>query len=280
MIARHPEVFGLNSIPAFDPVNDRVALGDSGGHLLVWPLNGDGHEPERRIDAPQTAFWTEFRPDGSLLTQATTTSGVLVWEMDGPVGVDPLRFHGDGQRTSQAVFSPTGQWLATTSYQYGVALWPLGDDYCRVLRGHESGARGTSFSPDSRRLYTQGANDGTILAWDLGGGAGIEPEIVFQTDRARTLGITADPNGRYLTWASVGGQWLVPLDGNASKFLRDFPVYRAAVSPDGSLIASNIFTDNGDPTVVVLDLETGERRELDRPGDGRVATISLIKQAR
>jgi WD40 repeat protein len=279
VIAQYPEAHGISSLPAFDPSNDRMALSDSSGLLYLWPLDGDGRRPERRIEAPQDVFWTAFGPNGSLLAQAAGDQAGWLWDLRGPSGAEPLRFDREGWTMHQLAFSPDGRWLATSGWGYGIAVWPLTDRYCRILSGHEGGVEKLEFSPDGSRLFTQGVSDGKVLSWDLSGGAGVDPDVVFQTSPGPGLGLSVDPRGRFVV-CSVGPRvWKVPLSGAEPSLLEGFPFPSAAVDPAGRLVASPATSPNR-KIVVVLDLETGERWELEGPGEGHVSGWSFDPQGR
>jgi serine/threonine protein kinase/WD40 repeat protein len=271
VVARHPAPFGLTNIPAFDPSRERIALADSEGNLCVWPLDGDGSSPERCMKAPPQAFRLALPPDGSLLALAGATEGAWLWDFEGPAGVEPLRFDREGPQTNAVAFSPDGRWLATSSAGAGfdVALWPITDRYCRILSGHEGDLSkawfGLVFAHDGSRLYTQGANDGTLLSWDLAAGAGFGPTVVFQTTRQTARALLADPQGRHLLWLGSEEDWRVPLDGTEPTRLEGFPDLPGRLSPDGHLVA---WRQSG--AVLVHDLESGERQELDAPGEGNI----------
>jgi WD40 repeat protein len=88
-----------------------------------------------------------------------------------------------------------------------------------------------------------------------------------------------DPRGRFVICSSATGVWKVPLRGAEPSLLEGFPLPSAAIDPAGRLVASPASADR-DHIVVVLDLETGERWELDGPGEGHVSGWSFDPQGR
>jgi len=265
IIGRHQDVFANLSQIAFDPVNDRVAVGDAGGNLLLWPIDGDGHEPERRFHAPGNPLSTTFNHDGTLL--AHSGRGGWLWDLDGPVGAEPLRIGPPQLMMSDMTFTDDGHWLATASQGLGLALWPLTSPHYRVLRGHEGGVREAAFSSDGSRLFTQGMNDGLVLSWDLSAGAGLEPTVVFQTTPQPSFGFAVDQRGRFLVYGGSGALWKVPLDGGDPIILEGF-TYSPKLDPSGRYLVSNNLTARNAPRGNVVDLETGERWLIDPPGEG------------
>jgi serine/threonine protein kinase/WD40 repeat protein len=271
VIARHPEVFAMNSMPAYDPTADRVALADIGGNLLVWPLDGDGTRPERVIEKAYEPFFTAFSPDGSLLAQASGPKAARLWDLRGWGGAEPLRFLREGPQTNEVAFSPDNRWLATSGGGFGVALWPLTNRYCRVQHNSEHGVSYVAFSPDGSQLYKLGGNDGILLSWDMSAGAGIEPTVLFQTTPQWGWGLSVDPRGRFLVVGFTDGAWKVPLDGSDPTALDSLVRMGAELGPTGRLLAANYWNEGLTPTMVVLDLETGERWQFDPPGEGNVS---------
>jgi WD40 repeat protein len=267
IVGRHPEPFVLRSAFAFHPTKDSVAACDGGGNLMVWPLNGDGTRPERRIEAPKDPMSVTFNSDGRLLTCASR-NGFRLWDLEGPVGAPPLSFGNAGRHIA---FSPDDRWVATAGFSYPLAMWPLSSPYVRVLRGHEIGASNIMFSADGSRLYSQGGSDGRVLAWDLDGGAGLEPTVVFETSRQWGWGLNVDRRERFLIASFPGGIWKVPLDGGEPQLIEDFPRQGFGLSPSGRYLEAFTIGPDQVRKLQVLDLETGDRQFYDFPGEGRLA---------
>ena len=266
IVGRYPEAFGLNSKTAFDPVKDRIAASDSGGNLLLWPIDGDGSQPERRLQAPRDPMATTFGPEGRFLAHSSR-KGVRLWDLEGPVGAAGLIFDWGAHHVA---FTPDRHWLATASYRLGLALWPLTSPYCRILHGHQAGVPRLAFSPDGSHLFSQGSDDGTVLSWDLGGGAGLEPTVVFQVTPQWGWGLEVDRRGRFLVVGTPGGIWKVPLDGDEPVKLEGFPRQNSKLDPSGRYLAGRVFADHGTEEMHVLDLETGNIRVFETPGEGNV----------
>ena len=273
VIARHPEVFALNSMPAYDPTADRVALADQWWKPFGLAARRRRPRPERTIEEADEPFFTVFSPDGSLLAQASGPKGARLWDLRGWPGAEPLRFLRDGRQTNEVAFSPDNRWLATSGGGFGVALWPLTDRYCRVQHNSEHGVSDVAFSPDGSQLYKLGGNDGILLSWDMSAGAGIEPTVLFQTTPQWGWGLVggsprAIPGG-WFPWRVPGRSHSTdptrPCSMTSSHEGANGRVRTAASSPptSGMRVAT--------PTMVVLDLETGERWQFEPPGEGNVS---------
>ena len=266
VVGRYPEPFVFRSSVAFHPTKDSVAAGDGDGNLLVWPLDGDGTRSDRRMEAPRDPSSITFNSDGRLLAYASR-NGFRLWDLEGPVGAAPVVFGNAGRHIA---FSPDDRWLATAGYGYPLALWPLSSPYVRFLHGHEIGAPRLAFSVDGSRLYSQGGSDGLVLSWDLDGGAGREPTVVFETSRQWGWGLQVDRRERFLIASFPGGIWKVPLDGGEPRLIEDFPLQGFGLSPSGRYLEAFTIGPDQVGKLQVLDLETGDRQFYDFPGEGHL----------
>ena len=270
---------------AFDATRDAVMLADPEGRLTLWPLKGDGSRPLLEIESQETSLGPgAFSTDGSLFALAVGNASLgLVWDLEGPVGTGPLRLSPEANWwVGDLAFSPDGRWIAMAWVgDDGLALWPVKHRFHRLLRAHDGSVMSVTFSPDSSRLYTQGVSDGRVLAWDLSGGGGSEPEVVFERPNQSGWGLAPDPNGRFLICSYHDAVWQVPLDGSDPILIEDFPYLRAQIDPIGRFIASSDFDPTGKSRrVVVHDLESGDRWELFEPGAGIVTDWSFDSEGR
>jgi WD40 repeat protein len=167
-------------------------------------------------------------------------------------------------------FTDDGNWLATTGGGFALALWPLTNPYYRILQGHDGGVFEAVFAPDGSHLFTQGRNDGIVLSWDLSAGAGLEPTVVFQTERRVGGGLAVDPHGRFVI---VSGGKKVPLDGGDPIILEGFHQY-PVLDPSGRFLAGQRIADDSTPSLSVLDLETGEWWMINPPGEGGLTSYA------
>jgi len=96
---------------------------------------------------------------------AAGLSDRAVYLIDGAAGTKrPLGRHDD--LIMSLIFSPDGQFLASSSHDQTVRIWPLGDGHARILRGHNASVNDIAFSPDGARLVSS-SQDGTIRLWSI-----------------------------------------------------------------------------------------------------------------
>ena len=279
VIATYPPDVKPYGTVAFDSSSDRLALTDSGNNLLLWPLDGDGSEPDRRLEAPKDVFETAFSPDGTLIAQAGGDQGGRLWDLEGPTGAEPLQLDKVGWQMGDLAFSPDGQWLATGGWGFNFGLWPLTDHYCRILRGHDGVVRSSAFSPDGSHFFTIGESDGRVLSWDLSGGAGLEPAVLFESPQRKGMDLSVDPHGRFVICSFYGIAALrIPLDGTQPTSIKGLPIGQVALDSAGHLVAA--VPGMGEKTVVVVDLENGQSWALEEPGDGHVSGWAFDLQGR
>jgi WD40 repeat protein len=277
VVARHPGAFGWFGV-ALHPTEQRLAACDSSRTLRVWSLEGDGTEPRRELELANWPWGTTFSPDGRWLAQGTEQRSLgAMWDMQGPAFNEPLYLGGRSRASSQAMaFSPDGRWVAgtNTNSEYrrnGVTIWPVDDRYPRVLRLADgvlpSEWRDNLFHPDGSRLFTVATGkDGrdTLLSYPLSGGAGVAPTVVFRDQDLSAY--TVDPMGRFLIVVSASGARKLPLSGGPATMLEGLGrVEFLSLDPTGRHLASG-----SHDAVLVLDLESGERHEIEPPGEGAV----------
>jgi WD40 repeat protein len=130
-----------------------------------------------------------------------------------------------------------------------------------TLRGHTIPADKVLFTPDGRRLFSHGYDNG-IRVWDVAAG---KPLHVLNGGEANSLDqMAVTPDGKVL--ATSGRMEVRFWDVESGRLLRRIPVtkwipFALAFSPDGSLLAGaggqDMFKDENPGTVVVWDAATG-----------------------
>jgi DNA-binding winged helix-turn-helix (wHTH) protein/WD40 repeat protein len=247
----------------YHPGGDRFATAHTDGTLRLWSIRNQTAGPIRTWPRARNGGCSQIRfdPAGDLLAAVFDEGAGVVRRIDDPPAADPLLLLASASRMVELAFHPEGRWIATSNMSR-VSLWPINwDRLPTILRGHSAQVERVVFSPDGRWLASY-SNDGSVRQWPLDGSAGEEPRILHDWGHTveRLVGwMDLSEDGRsVVTTAGVDSARLVPSDGSPSQTLGGFDqrVLRAAVSPNGRLVAAN--GRSGDSCVVrVWDLETG-----------------------
>lgn len=150
---------------AFDPDGQSLASASFDGLVNLWRL--DTLQPEalpfeNTLDIEALAF----SPDGHYLVVGGGDNNVgLVWRWDLAAG-EGISLRGHRGRVFSLAFSPSGQTLASASFDGTVQLWEIEAPMISptVLSGHQSGVRSVAFSADGEWLATAG-DDFSLKLW-------------------------------------------------------------------------------------------------------------------
>ncbi|MEZ4512949.1 MAG: protein kinase [Chloroflexota bacterium] len=145
----------------------------------------------------------------------------------------PQTLAGHGGVLLQAVFSPDGSHLLTTSADGTAQLWSSDGLLLETLAGHEDEVVNGRFSPDGTLIVTASA-DGTARLWDrngnplatLSGHADALIDALFTPDGQNI--VTASADGTAQLW-TLAGESVVLFDGHEGEELT-----AVALSPDGT----------------------------------------------
>lgn len=161
-----------------------------------------------------------YSPDGSVL--ATAGTDITFWDINSGM---PLHQPDISHPNALSIaFSPVGKTLASAGMDQLIKLWNLDTGREQLtLAGHTNPVNAVTFSPDGRLVASGGGIPG-----DLNFGVQGQDYTVRVWDAAR-------------------GRALHVLSGHTQ------PVYAAAFSPDGRILASG----SGDGTVKLWDVKTG-----------------------
>lgn len=179
-----------------------------------------------------------------------------------PRGVKLLRTIDEHPKTVLTVaFDPSGQKVATGSYDKTVRLWEVQTgNLLRTYEGHKDFVRSVAFDPKGRTLAS-GSDDRTVKLWDVATGNllltlrnGSYVYSVAYDPMGRTLAIGSDDRTVKL-WDVATGNLLHILEGH-----KDF-VRSVAFDPTGQMLASGSY----DRTVKLWDVVSAKLlRSLDR----------------
>jgi WD40 repeat protein len=184
------------------------------------------------------------------LKRSPTVEGRMAWDaVMRLLPPRPVRLpHGD--EVTDVVFSPTGDRVATGSWDGTVGLWDgLSGEKILEMR-HGARVRALAFSPDGRRLASIAV--GAVYLWNVATG-----EELFRSrqsgeffDLAFAAGggqiVTAGSDGRAHLWDAASGDLVRTLDHGE-------PIRAVAVAPDGR----SLVTIGADQTAKLWDAATG-----------------------
>lgn len=213
-----------------------------------------------------------FSPDGKSFATGGSDRTVKVWDSETRALRHTLKGHRGSVRA--VAFSPDGKTLASGSEDNSVYLWDLvAGKQLSILAGHTDEVVCVAFA-DPHTVVSGGA-DGTIRVWQTSTSAA----IAMQAHVGGVTGLAALRGGAGLL---TGGQdktlkrWRPDAPGPVRLFVGHTGVVQSArFSPDGKRLASCGNWPEGDKTIRVWDVETGnEILKIDQPGQTAMALFS------
>lgn len=210
-----------------------------------------------------------FTPDGNFLVSGGDDKVIRVW--DWRKGETLRTFRGSASpgpegKIYDMALSPDGKRLAIAGFMapgFGIRDNEVGcirifdfatGELVALLEGHWNAVHAIAFSPDGKRLVS-GSGDNTVIIWDLGTGAGQQPQLMhrleghqqeiytvaFTPDSERVVSGSFDHTLRL--WRVSDGKQLALLEGHGEKVRsvamamrdpRDRPDSKRAIIASGS----------------------------------------------
>jgi WD40 repeat protein len=224
---------------AFSPDDKSLArCGADGIKVYNTPMPGsrvlvNAHRLFMRAPNPEAQFQcVAFSNDGKTIFSGGKDGLIRLWDAENdnrPLGV----FRGHNGTVKALAFHPSGNVLASASYDYTARMWPYDVVVqAQTFTGHKGPVWSAVFSPDGRRLVSAGG-DRTVKVWEVPGGK------LLHTLPGHDAGATValfSPDGKYIL--SGGGDKVLRLwDAASGQLSREFKGH------DGTIIAADFSRD-------------------------------------
>ena len=157
---------------AFSPDGKRLVSGARDGTTRLWDVEIGEQLATLPLDGPRTTMEIAFSPCGKIIAGGMDNE-IRLWCAEQLTVLRTIPQSEHNQRTYALAFSPCGKYLVSgTWWQQGmekmaIRLWDVATgENIHTFWGHTSDLQFLAFSPDGT-LLASGADDGTILLWDV-----------------------------------------------------------------------------------------------------------------
>lgn len=233
--------------------------GSSRGQIVQveWP---GGAVQELTHDTADYRDLSAARDGGQLVTtQLDRQSSIWMVPLQEP---EKARAVTSGGRFYGVSWMPGGKLVSQTNTNEQAGFWlidPRSGNQEPVMQGRHA-ERDAVASPDGRYLVYVSNRDGAFHLW-RSDADGTHSVRLTQGDAGEsTPAITPDGKWAVYTLVSTGySLWKVSMDGGKPLQLTNYDARKAAISPDGKLIACEYYDDESQKwTIAVLELATGK----------------------
>ena len=245
----------------FSPDGQTLAAGDYDRNVRLWRRDSNGKFALlTTLQGHSGAVrGLAFSPDGKMLATGSDDRTLKIWDLNGFSVVKTFENQGPTTEVMSIAWSPDGKLLVSGNNGGTIKGWnpdPAKDNQPLFTL---SGSRDSvAFSPDGKLLAGPGANDKTVLLWEVNGlnpprlvqkfdsGTVIGAQVIFSPDGKRLTG--QGDNYSLITWDIGTLREVLRINGNPAL------TQALAVSPDGKTLA----TGNGNKTIRLFKADNGE----------------------
>lgn len=189
----------------FNRDSTQVACASWDGSFYIMDRNGTSFTPSAVLSPGyhmEKAVVSWSPSDSSLLATGGGEGTINYWNVDGSETLKPTETIKEAHsgRIAQVAFHPSGDYLASTSFDLTWKLWDVQRPDVELLEqeGHSKEVYSVGFHPDGSLVATGGL-DSISRVWDLRSGRSI---AVLSKHAKGVYGIDWSPNGHHLATAS------------------------------------------------------------------------------
>ncbi|MXZ00177.1 hypothetical protein F4Y93_05835 [Candidatus Poribacteria bacterium] len=157
---------------AFSPDGKRLVSGARDDTTRLWDVVSGKQIATLPLDEPRTTMGIVFSPCGKIIAGGMDDE-IRLWCAEQLTTLRTIPQPENSQRTYALAFSPCGKYLASGTWWWrgmekmAIRLWDVETaENIHTFRGHTTDVQSLDFSPDGT-LLASGADDGTILLWDV-----------------------------------------------------------------------------------------------------------------
>ncbi len=193
-------------------VSTSVSVGkELPGQALIWDLSS-GRQVFDRRSPPGGFFALAFSPDDKRVVTGGHDGVATIWDVE--TAQELLALRGHTGITYETIFGPDGRTMVTRSTDETIRLWDVrfGRQILILRGGSRTGSGFISFSPDGRRLITEGLGgmlsnrnerEKAVVLWDVASGQEL---VTLRGFSKGTVNAAFTPDGKRLVSAAGDGR--------------------------------------------------------------------------
>jgi WD40 repeat protein len=240
--------------------DDRLVMGLENGTVKIWNLTTGA--AVKTLQQQKSTVWTaDVSTDSKYLVIACDDSSVSCWNLE-KLTTEPEFSFPQPTSTKAAVFSPTGEFLATGDRNSTVRVWNWGAQIPVEMYGHSGTVHALAYSPDGNWLASAGS-DGKVRVWntkeiDWKKREGPSRAMELTEHRGSVYGVAFSPDGTKIATSGWDGYVRLWDASNGTQIraikAHNLDAWSVSFGGGGKLLASA----GTDGYVKVWDVDTGK----------------------